>query len=329
MEEILVEHLMSDDVPVIAAGETLEHAVREMAARSLSCMVVLDDEQPVGIITERDMLSISSLALQGRLSWDEPARAHMSGNLVYLKPEQSLFEALVVARAREVRHLPVIGADDRLVGLVTSTEMVRAHFSVFESQRAAIEDTVAVRREDFASVTARLRTLSLEDPLLGIGNRRALERDLEHTEGASRRYQHVYALALFDVDRFKAYNDHYGHPAGDRVLQEIVAVFGEALRSADRLYRYGGEEILLLMPETDLEGGRIVAERLRAGLEARALAHEKVRHGVVTVSGGVAEGGFRNDPDGWQAVVQAADQALYQAKRSGRNQVAVNKAPAS
>lgn len=321
MEEILVEQLMSDDVPVIAASESLEHAVTEMAARSLTCMIVLDDNQPVGIITERDMLSITSLALQGRLSWDEPAAKHMSGNLVYLKPEQSLFEALVVARAREVRHLPVIDADQRLVGIVTSTELVRAHFSVFESQRAAAEETVAVRRQDFASVTARLRTLSLEDPLLGIGNRRALERDLEHTEGASRRYQHVYSLALFDVDRFKAYNDHYGHPAGDRVLQEIVAVFTDALRSADRLYRYGGEEILLLMPETDLEGGRIVSERLRAGLEARALPHEKARRHVVTVSGGVAEGGFRHDPEGWQAVVQAADQALYRAKKSGRNKV--------
>lgn len=323
MEEILVEHLMSDDVPVIAADQSLEFAVHQMASRSLSCLIVLQGTEAVGILTERDMLSITSLALQGKLRWDEPASSRMSNTLVYLTPEQSLFEALVVARAREVRHLPVLGSDNQLVGLVTSTELVRAHFSVFESQRAAAEHSVAVRREDFASVTAKLRTLSLEDPLLGIGNRRALERDLDHTEGASQRYQHVYSLALFDVDRFKAYNDHYGHPAGDRVLQEIVAVFNESLRSADRLYRYGGEEILLLMPETDLEGGRIVAERLRASLEARGLPHEKVPQGVVTVSGGVAEGGFRHEPAGWQAVVQFADQALYSAKESGRNKVEV------
>ena len=325
MEEILVEQLMSTDVPVMDMSEPLAHVAREMSARSLSCMILLNESKmPVGIITERDMISIAALALDGKIDWYEPAGDHMSAGLEYLRPEQSLFEALVVARAREVRHLPVLSKDNKLVGIVTATEMVRAHFSVFESLSEAAEKTVAVRREHFASVTSRLRTLSLEDPLLGIGNRRALDRDLEHTESASRRYQHVYSVAMFDVDLFKKYNDHYGHPAGDRVLREIVGVFTESLRSADRLYRYGGEEILLLMPETDLEGASIVADRLRAGLEARALPHTKSRFQIITVSGGVAEGGFRHDPPGWEAVVQAADSALYRAKKGGRNQVAAS-----
>ncbi|NNF52270.1 MAG: GGDEF domain-containing protein [Gammaproteobacteria bacterium] len=322
MEEILVEQLMSTDVPIMDASQPLALAVREMSARSLSCMILLNESAtPVGIITERDMISIAALALDGKIDWHEPAADHMSARLIYLRPEQSLFEALVVARAREVRHLPVLGKDNKLAGIVTATEMVRAHFSVFESLSEAAEKTVAVRRDDFASVTARLRTLSLEDPLLGIGNRRALDRDMEHIEGASRRYQHVYSVAMFDVDRFKAYNDRYGHPAGDRVLREIVTIFSAALRSADRLFRYGGEEILLLMPETDLPGAMIVADRLRESLEVRALPHEKSKRGVVTVSGGVAEGGFRHEPPGWEAVVHAADRALYKAKKSGRNRV--------
>lgn len=308
--------------------QSLAHAVRQMAARSLSCMVVLDEQElPVGILTERDVVSIVALALDGKLDWQEPVEGHMSANLAYLQPEQSLFEALVIARAREVRHLPVLDEGDKLVGIVTSTELVRAHFSVFESQREAAEKTVAGFREDQASLTARLRILSLEDPLLGIGNRRALERDLEQVEGASHRYQHVYSLAMFDVDRFKKYNDHYGHPAGDRVLRQIVDVFSESLRSSDRLYRYGGEEILLLMPETLLSGAVVVADRLRASLEQRGLVHEKTRRGVITVSGGVAEGGFRHEPKGWDAVVQAADSALYRAKKAGRNKVSVYKPP--
>ncbi len=309
------------------AGQSLAHAVHQMAARSLSCMIVLDEDGlPLGIITERDMISIAALALDGKLGWEDPVNENMSAKLVYLHPEQSLFEALVIARAREVRHLPVLDRDNKLVGIVTATELVRAHFSVFESQREAAEKTVAVFREDQASLTARLRILSLEDPLLGIGNRRALERDLEQTEGASHRYQHVYSLAMFDVDRFKKYNDHYGHPAGDRVLRKIVDVFTESLRSADRLYRYGGEEILLLMPETPLDGALLVADRLRASLEERALPHEKASRGVVTVSGGVAEGGFRHEPVGWEAVIQAADSALYRAKKGGRNKVLADRA---
>ena len=321
MQEILVEHVMSRDVPVVPASGTLEMAVRKMAADSLSCVVAVNDAgRPVGIVTERDMLSYAARILDGGRGWQERVRDHMSTNLVYLHPEQSLFEALVVARAREVRHLPVLDHDEVLVGLVTATELVRAHFDVFESQRMAA-DTVAVREEDFASVTSRLRLLSLEDPLLRIGNRRALEVDLQHTEQAARRYQHVYSLTMFDVDRFKAYNDNYGHPAGDRVLAQIARVFTQSLRGADRLYRYGGEEILLLMTETDLAGAVLVADRLRASLEAAAIPHAHTERGVVTVSGGVAEGGFRHTTEGWEAVIEQADRALYRAKNAGRNRV--------
>ena len=275
VQEILVEHVMSSDVPVISASATLERAVRQMAATSLSCLVAVEEYgRRLGIVTERDILSFAARHLDDGRVWDEPVRDHMSTNLVYLHPEQSLFEALVVARAREVRHLPVIDSKEKLVGLVTATELVRAHFDVFASQRKAEEDTVAVRREDFATVTSRLRLLSLEDPLLHIGNRRALEVDLEHTEQASRRYQHYYSVAMFDVDHFKDYNDNYGHPAGDRVLEQIASVFSASLRGADRLYRYGGEEILLLMAETRLDGAVVVADRLRASLEAAAIPHE-------------------------------------------------------
>lgn len=322
MAEILIRDLMRTNVPVMQTEATLAMVVAEMAQHSLSCMIIVDQaESLLGIVTERDLVAISALALDGKLDWQEPAVEHMSAQLVCVRPEQSLFEALVIARAREVRHLPVVNDDNTLAGLVTATELIRAHFSVFESQREAAEKAVAVFRENQASTTARLRILSLEDPLLGIGNRRALERDLEQTESASQRYQHVYSLAMFDVDRFKKYNDEYGHPAGDRMLRKIVEVFTESLRSADRLYRYGGEEILLLMPETPLPGAKLVADRLRASLEAHALPHSQTQRGIVTVSGGVAEGGFRHEPAGWDAVVQAADSALYRAKKGGRNKV--------
>ncbi len=321
MQEILVEHIMSRDVPVIAADSSLADTVRHMAARSMSCVFLVRENRAIGILTESDMLSIAARALAGELNWEESVNRHMSADLVYLRTEQSLLEALVVARSHEVRHLPVLNAQDHLVGLVTATELARAHFSVFESDREAAESVGGKTADELVSATARLRILSLEDPLLGIGNRRALERDLEQVESASIRYQHVYTLGLFDVDRFKAYNDHYGHQAGDQVLRDIVASFKNSMRSADRLYRYGGEEILLLMPETELEGGRLVVERLRAGLEALALPHVKARRGIITVSCGIAEGGFRHGESGWETVLQAADRALYRAKKAGRNKV--------
>ncbi len=328
MQEILVENLMSREVPVLPQTGTLEQVVRKMSAESVSSVILLgSDGRPAGIITEADIIRLATTVLDGKLDWSAPAAEHMSTTLSCVRPEQSLSEALLVAREHRVRHLPVLGADAQVVGMVTVTDMARAHFSIYESQRENVERRR--RGEDLATVTARLRTLSLEDPLLRIGNRRALERDLAHIEETSRRYQHDYSVALFDVDRFKAYNDNYGHPAGDRVLKQVVAEFAGSLRSADRLYRYGGEEILLLMPETDLDGAMVVAERLRAALEQAAIPHAKARRGVVTVSGGVAQGGFRHEPEDWESVVQAADQALYRAKKSGRNKVTRDRGPAA
>lgn len=322
MQEILVEQVMSRDVPVIPASASMELAVRKMAAASLSCLVaVAEDGRPLGILTERDILSFAARMLASERGRDAAVRDCMSTDLVYVHPEQSLFEALVVVKARNVRHLPVLDRKDMLMGLVTATELARAHFDVFESQRKAEEDTAAVRREDLESITTRLRLLSLEDPLLKIGNRRALEVHLEHTEQASRRYQHYYSVAMFDVDHFKDYNDNYGHPAGDRALESIARVLSESLRGADHLYRYGGEEILLVMPETKLDGAMVVAERLRASVEAAAIPHKHCARGVVTASCGIAEGGFGHATEGWQAVIEAADRALYRAKATGRNRV--------
>lgn len=322
VQEILVDQVMSRNVPVIQASATLAQALRQMAAESLPCLLVTErDGQLVGILTERDMLAFAERNLNDELAWDEAVRAHMRTRLVCLRPEQALFEALMLARREEVRHLPVLGSEDRLAGLVTADELVSAHFAVFESERKAAHDAVAESRLDVASETMRLRLLSLEDPLLQIGNRRALELALEHTEQNSRRYQHVYSVAMFDVDRFKAYNDNYGHPAGDHVLVQIIRSFVTSMRSADRLFRYGGEEILLLMPETGLDGAMLVADRLRAGLEAAAIPHQYTRRRVVTVSGGVAEGGFRHETEGWKAVIERADRALYSAKKGGRNGV--------
>jgi len=130
------------------------------------------------------------------------------------------------------------------------------------------------------------------------------------------------ALVMFDVDHFKAYNDTYGHQQGDACLRNVaLAVAGATLRAGDLVARYGGEEFVLVLPGTTLEGAAIVAERVRAAVENLALPH-RGGDGVVTASVGVAccvpgEGASS------EALLAAADSALYRAKRAGRNRVAV------
>ncbi|MFC6616932.1 diguanylate cyclase [Deinococcus radiophilus] len=126
---------------------------------------------------------------------------------------------------------------------------------------------------------------------------------------------------MIDIDHFKAYNDHYGHPAGDVCLREVAqALQGALRRSGDMLTRYGGEEFALLLPDTGLAGTQMVAERLRRAVLDLSLPHQAHPLGQVTISLGAAS---LHGVTGSE-LVQAADGALYAAKRAGRNRVALH-----
>ncbi|MDT8334132.1 MAG: sensor domain-containing diguanylate cyclase [Desulfurivibrionaceae bacterium] len=154
------------------------------------------------------------------------------------------------------------------------------------------------------------KRLALHDPLTGLANRRYMEMNLKKAINLAERYRQPLTVALLDIDYFKAYNDTYGHTAGDELLVEVAGKLIKGTRNTDQpAARYGGEEFLLTLPSTGLEGGGIVAERIR-----KAIGDEL----GITVSIGLAEfqPGISRD-----ALVDAADQALYRAKENGRNRV--------
>jgi len=185
-----------------------------------------------------------------------------------------------------------------------------------------LTDVTAEAGAEAAMVDARDEATeqSRHDPLTGLGNRRALQEDLELLEARVSRYGHRYCMALFDVDHFKSYNDTYGHPSGDQVLQTVAAKLKEEARGGDALYRYGGEEFLCIFPEQSLATGGRAVERMRLGLEQLAIPHVGNSRGVLTISAGLA----MLDPDNARSasqVLKEADDALYRAKRLGRNRV--------
>lgn len=168
-----------------------------------------------------------------------------------------------------------------------------------------------------------LRSIAWTDALTGVANRRALE----HALGAAARHeqqgQHPVAVLMVDLDHFKLLNDRYGHLAGDACLRAVAAAMRRALaRPGDVLARYGGEEFIALLHEADAAGACVVGERLRAAVEALGIEHAASPFGVVTVSVGVA-GAVLNDDASADALVHAADRALYKAKCDGRNRVAM------
>lgn len=165
-----------------------------------------------------------------------------------------------------------------------------------------------------AGITTSLTDL---DELTGLLNRKALERDLEREHAHASRTGQPFTIALVDADHFKKVNDDYGHGFGDVVLESLAELLVESLRPRDRVYRYGGEEFLVLLPDTPIATTGPVLERIRRRACAREISDGEVAV-IQTVSIGAAEASG-NKP--LQDAIERADAALYRAKQSGRNRV--------
>jgi diguanylate cyclase (GGDEF)-like protein len=159
------------------------------------------------------------------------------------------------------------------------------------------------------------------DELTGLYNRRFFNGVLAKHMAESHRFDQPFSLLMLDVDHFKAYNDLFGHPAGDRLLAELAGLLRETAREVDYLVRYGGEEFAVLLPRVPKRRALVAAERHRRVVEERRFAHQAgLPGGNLTVSVGVAS--FPSDARSAEDLVHRADMALYAAKRGGRNRVA-------
>ena len=177
---------------------------------------------------------------------------------------------------------------------------------------------LAVTNDRRSQAEQRLARLALVDGLTGIANRRQLDDVLDREWRGARRSGCATAILMIDVDYFKKYNDSCGHQSGDEVLKSIAATISQNIRPRDLAARYGGEEFAVVLPETNVNGAVRVAERICKTIAALALPHSDSEYGIVTVSIGVASIDVVADGEA-SGLIAEADQALYAAKRSGRN----------
>lgn len=320
MKEILVKSLMTKNVSCLSSDALLRDAVQLMVENRYSCVVVKQQESPIGILTERDLVKVLMKENPDK-GLSQPISDFMSSPVLTLEQGETLFDALVVNRAEKVRHIPVVDNDGGLVGLVTMTDLVNAHFQVTEMQSQLIEQAISSKTQALQELNDELQTLSMVDHLMQIGNRRSMEVDLSHTHSSAVRYKTIYSILLLDIDYFKPYNDYYGHQIGDDALKQVADVMKSSIRSSDRLYRYGGEELLVILPHTGIEQSVIVADKIITAIKNRSIPHNKSPFGHLTISCGCT--GINPDQkvelSRWEQLVKVADQALYQAKSEGRN----------
>jgi diguanylate cyclase (GGDEF)-like protein len=321
-EVIRLDRVMTRHIMAVTPDTPIETVAAAMHARKLSCTVACDCERPIGVVSERDMVGALRDVLRESSRRMLRVSEVMSPSILTLPHTATLDDAVALVAANSIRHVPVVDDDGKLVGVVTQTDLLRAATAQIETQRDGLERMVAERTSSLVEANRRLEELSMRDGLLEIGNRRAMRIALEQLHGTALRYGRPYCLALFDVDYFKRYNDVHGHLAGDEALRRIVVALQQTKRDVDSIHRYGGEEILIIFPETGPDGVWVAAERSRQTLESLGLPHEASPHGVLTVSAGIAAfPAVGLAAPNWETIVALADAALYRAKERGRNRV--------
>lgn len=209
-------------------------------------------------------------------------------------------------------------------------DAIRNHMDEFQTQeqqllKAAEEkmEQLVQRLNEVEEETDHLRQKvsehslqALNDTLTGVPNRHAYEERLQQEFARWKRYHQPLSIMVVDIDKFKHINDNFGHRAGDKALKIIAGQLQKMTRETDMIARYGGDEFVLLLPETDTKGAMAIAEKLRDGVE-RCAFHFRDKKVTITVSCGISE--YRKD-DTPEDAFERADQALYKSKHKGRNQ---------
>ncbi len=301
MKILVVDDELVSRLVVQAAVERLGH--RWVAASDgEEAWRHFQDDRPDVLITDLLMPEADGLELCRRV------RASAETGYTYIILATMLGGHEDVVRGMEA------GADDYLVKPVEPFDL--------QAKLIAAERVTALHAE-LGRYRAELAKLARTDALTQLANRRSLEEDLRMLDARSQRYGRPYCVAICDVDHFKTYNDTLGHQAGDEALRAVAAKLAAEVRASDGVYRYGGEEFVLVLPEQSLQTARAAVERVRAAVEQLAIPHPgRGPGGVVTMSFGIA--GFRPGlTTTAEDLLEQADAALYEAKEAGRNRVAV------
>jgi diguanylate cyclase (GGDEF)-like protein len=236
---------------------------------------------------------------------------------------ERVYTYVVVVTAKRQRQDRIealhAGADDLLSkpydqGELLARLQVAQRILTMQEELQGRSRELELMRDELAFQNERLARMAVCDSLTGLKNRRHFYEVLDASFSFALRQRLPLSVVMVDVDQFKAYNDTFGHPAGDAVLTELAAMLQENSREHDLVARYGGEEFVILLPATEMAGARLVCERMRVMIERHCWAYRPI-----TASFGVAT--LDLGPQSPAQLIDEADRALYHSKRRGRNRV--------
>lgn len=240
---------------------------------------------------------------------------------------QDLFNRL--ANSERNIKIPTYGTNDALSALASSAESFREAnvqtqilLDQYQELSTELENKVAQRTSALEKANEQLSELTIRDPLTGLFNRRHLDEEFLTLFKRAQRSHLPLAVLMFDIDHFKQYNDHYGHQAGDECLKQVAGILDQVFhRTTDIVARFGGEEFVVVLFDTDQNAAMSLAEEVRNSIMEAAIEHSKSEHNIVTICGGVATMNHRTPIKNPEKLISFADDALYRSKELGRNRI--------
>ena len=242
---------------------------------------------------------------------------YLDTQVIIMTSHASLETSVKALRAGAYDYLIKPFEDLDLVTLLVNQALDKVRLIV---ENSVLIEKLQVNNEELEEANNTLHELSIRDGLTGLFNHRHFQQNLSVEVKRSMRHGDSFSLIFLDVDNFKVYNDTNGHVAGDQILIDIGTMLKERLRNNDHAYRYGGEEFVLMLPDTSEEGAAILAEDIRKQIESHPFHNREAQPlKKLTISAGVAT--FPKDGKTDREIIHSADTALYIAKENGRNMI--------
>ena len=309
ISEILFSSCIKQASVVTPASEV----ARMMESILYDCVIVGEYERAVGIVTTKDMMHL----LGNDEDLDRPISEYMSSPLETVRYDVSIKDALDFIQKKHFKRLIVTNFDNKVIGQITQEEIVAKVYSRWADNMRDNDTQLREVNKLLKARATKYEELSTVDNLTRIFNRPKFELELRNEIKRVNRYNtETFSLVFFDIDYFKSINDRFGHLEGDHVLRSIAKLIESNIRSTDILARWGGEEFVIIMPLTSIEVAKEVTEKFRKIISST----EFDVVGNITCSFGISK--FVKE-DSAQSVIHRADQAMYNAKKNGRNRVEV------
>ena len=256
MDQVLIEQVMTRSVETVPPDCPIGEVISRMHERRISCVVVAEELEPLGVITERDVVRLLNLSLQN-VQIPEVASEAMSSPPLTVTIGTNISDAMAIVRARGVRHIPIVDPYQQLVGIATQTDLLRGYQNELERRT----DQLAERTRKLLSYRDEVEELSFEDKALDVGNWRAMDVVLAHTHLTSLRHKRNYAIVLVSLDHIDEYRASHDEKDVESLLREVTGCLNTRIRRTDQIFRFGNDAFLALLPEASLHAAVLVATR--------------------------------------------------------------------